>query len=107
MHKTTFEQRMKTYMVMVILIGAFLTLSTGYMWLTTHITTVGMVDLPTIEKVNTIPLSPMVELDTIAQLPTINPDSYDGKIVIATADEVITMTIDDSGVKRFTNHLIG
>ena len=106
MRKTTFEQRMKTYMVLVILIGAFLTLSTGYMWLTTHTTAVGMVDLPTIEEVNIIPLSPIVELDTIAQLPTITPEHYDGKIVIATVDEIITMqTID--GVKHFTNHLIG
>jgi hypothetical protein len=106
MRKTTFEQRMKTYMVMVILIGAFLTLSTGYMWLTTHTTTVDMIDLPTIEKVNSTPLLNVVELDTVAQLSTINPDSYDGKIVIATADEVITMqTID--GVKYFTNYLIG
>ena len=41
------------------------------------------------------------------QLAEVNPDDYDGKIVIATADEVITMTVDDDGVKSFTNHLIG
>jgi hypothetical protein len=37
----------------------------------------------------------------------LGPDDYDGTIVIATADEVITMTIDDDGIKHFTNHMIG
>jgi hypothetical protein len=39
-------------------------------------------------------------------LPEISPDDYDGNIVIATADEVITMTVDADGIKHFTNHFI-
>jgi len=49
----------------------------------------------------------MVEDEVAPVQVEINPDDYDGKIVIATADEVITMTIDDDGIKHFTNHMIG
>jgi len=48
----------------------------------------------------------MVDDDAVPVQAEIDPDDYDGKIVIATADEVITMTIDDDGTKRFTNHMI-
>lgn len=37
---------------------------------------------------------------------TVEPDEYDGEIIVATAREVITMQVVD-GVKTFTNHLIG
>ena len=106
MRKTTFEQRMKSYIILIILTGAFLTLSTGFMWLTTNAPTVGMLDLPVIEKANATPLLPVIELDVVAQIPTINPDNFNGDIVIATNTEVITMTTVN-GVKTFTNHLIG
>lgn len=36
----------------------------------------------------------------------ISPDEYEGEIVVASADEIITMQIID-GVKHFTNHIIG
>jgi len=36
----------------------------------------------------------------------INPDNFDGEIVVATSTEVITMQIDNNGVKHFTNHFI-
>lgn len=106
MRKTTFEQRMKTYMIMVILVGAFLTLSTGFMWLTTHSPAASVSDLPVIEKIDAAPLLSIDELETVAQLSTINPDSYGGKIILATAKEVITMQIID-GIKHFTNHSVG
>ncbi len=49
----------------------------------------------------------MVE-DEIAPIQVeVDPDDYSGEIVVATANEVITMTIDEDGIKHFTNHMIG
>lgn len=124
MRKSTYESRMKSYMVMVVMIGIFLTLWTGYLWLENNTRIiVGTMDRPTIEEVDLLEVSdvkPFTKIlilsraeqikatsaDTIP-VETIQPDDYDGKIVIASAAEVITMTIDNDGIKHFTNHLIG
>jgi len=58
-----------------------------------------LAELPALDKGD----PPEVIADT---LPEINPDDYAGEIVIATAEEVITMTVDEDGTKRFTNHFI-
>ena len=117
MRKSTYESRMKSYMVMTILIGAFLTLWTGFMWLQDNQPTVPAQDVVYLEymddaigHVDTVELIELSGYDgeevELEELVEYDPDEFDGKIVIATAREVITMqTID--GVKTFTNHLIG
>jgi len=49
----------------------------------------------------------MVEDEVVPIQIEADPDDYDGEIVVATADEVITMTIGEDGIKHFTNHLVG
>jgi hypothetical protein len=67
----------------------------------------GSVELVEMEDIQPLDYD-ILEFDKeVVQLTEVSPDDYDGDIVIATADEVITMTIDDDGVKHFTNHLVG
>ena len=117
MRKTTFEQRMKSYIIMLILTGAFLTLSTGFMWLKNNQPTTPTQDVVyleymdgVVEHVEPLKLISMSDNETqeveLEELVEYDSNGFDGDIVIATAREVITMqTID--GVKTFTNHLIG
>jgi len=117
MRKSTYESRMKSYMVMTILVGAFLTLWTGFMWLQNNRPVVSAQDVVYLEYINDAvkhvkPLELFCLSDyeeeevEFEELVEHDPDEFGGKIVIATAREVITMqTID--GVKHFTNHLIG
>ena len=132
MTKRTYKQRMMSYIILTILTGAFLTLSTGYMRLAQHHNSATAAataqETPYLEcmdaRVKTI--EPMefiiltvnfktaeeietkeVEADQESDLVEYTQDrGYDGEIVVATAREVITMQIDDNGVKHFTNHLL-
>ncbi len=100
MRKSTFEQRMRSYIIMVILTCVFLSTTAGFI----NTSSAVPLDLPIIEEVVNGDLLETVVMDDFELGETV--DEYDGKIVIATAREVITMTIVD-GVKHFTNHLIG
>ena len=118
MRKSTYESRMKLYMVLTIMIGMFITLLTGFMLLQDNRpNAVSAMNLPNIEEVDLPELSdvrPFTKLLILSKaekiknicVKTIQPDDYDGTMVIATATEVITMQTVD-GVKHFTNHLIG
>ncbi len=123
MRKSTYESRMKSYLGMLI---AF-----GFGMFVIGLVTQLQLDL---NNAGTYALQPLaVEITAVAEFEEIDyideevvdiadegeeyddgdlnaeldPDDYDGTIVIATADEVITMTIDDDGIKHFTNHMVG
>ena len=124
MRKATYNQRMMSYIVMTILVGAFLTLSTGYMRLTqyhnAYVEYVEYMDdhVKTIEPMEFIILTvnfrtaEEVKADEVEASQDDNlveytqDNGYDGTVVVATAREVITMQIDEDGVKHFTNHLL-
>ena len=131
MRKATYNQRMMSYIVMTILVGAFLTLSTGYMRLTQYHNTAPAQENAYVEYVEYMDdhvktIEPMefiiltvnfrtaeeVKADEVEASQDDNlveytqDNGYDGTVVVATAREVITMQIDEDGVKHFTNHLL-
>ena len=120
MRKSTFESRMRSYMVLTVMVGLFLTLWTGFMWLKDNHNNISIKETVSLEYIDSevMDFEPVelmsisdydfeeFEIDDAEELVEYDDDNFDGKIVIATASEVITMqTID--GVKHFTNHLIG
>jgi hypothetical protein len=106
--KISFERRMRTYITLILLLGGFLVVFSSMMHTAQHPAvnnnTSTHTDSSIMEPVNINPVN-TVQLETITH-PNVSQNDYDGKIVIATADEVITMQVID-GVKHFTNHLIG
>ena len=130
MRKSTYESRMKDYIGMLIAFGIGMIAIGIVAQLQLDLNNAGTyaMQLPAIETMAVAELEELDEVydteeyeeefadtddeeyveegeeDTLAELA---PDDYDGKIVIATADEVITMTVDEDGVKRFTNHMVG
>ena len=121
MRKSTYESRMKSYMVLTIIVGAFLTMWTGYMWLQNNHNTMPIQEAVILEYIDSdeiMDFEPVelmsisdydfdeTEEDEVEELVEYDDDEFDGKIVIATATEIITMQTVD-GVKHFTNHLIG
>ena len=69
---------------------------------------INVADVDEVDSIDMVEIEvAVVEYDMAPVQVEVDPDDYSGEIVIATADEVITMTIDDDGIKHFTNHLVG
>jgi hypothetical protein len=115
MRKSTYKSRMKSYIGMLIAFGIGMVVLGVISQLQLDLNNPGTyaMQLPMIEEVVVVEFEEVMDIDEYAGeededlQAEIDPDDYDGEIVIATADEVITMTIDDDGIKHFTNHLIG
>ena len=123
MRKSTYASRMKSYIGMLIAFGIGMFVLSIITQLQLDVNKAGTyaMQLPAIETITVAEMDDVDEFideewadeeedaeeyeeDAQAE---IDPDDYDGKIIIATADEVITMTIDNDGIKHFTNHLVG
>ena len=127
MRKSTYESRMKDYIGMLIAFGIGMIVISIVAQLQLDLNAPGTyaLQLPEIQEVV---VADMEEAEDIYEVEEevvdddyevdyveeegdfqaeLDPDDYDGAIVIATADEVITMTIDDDGIKHFTNHMVG
>lgn len=107
MRKSTFQSRIRMYIALLIVI----TILTSFTAITyrpdnTTINKTNIVSIDKIEAVKISKVNPLPDKVVVNLVPVVNPNDYDGDIVIATADEVITMTVVN-GVKTFTNHLIG
>ncbi len=125
MRKSTYESRMKSYLGMLIAFGIGMVVISVVAQLQLDLNRPGTyaMQLPAIEEmaVADVELEEVYDVEDYEEEvydvdeeecdedlnAELDPDDYDGEIVIATADEVITMTIDDDGIKRFTNHMIG
>jgi hypothetical protein len=129
MRKSTYESRMKSYIGMLIAFGIGMVVLGVVSQLQLDLNKTGTyaIQLP-VQEVMVADVDDAEEVDEYEEYELedveeeyaeeseeeeddlraeIDPDDYDGTIVIATADEVITMTIDDDGIKHFTNHMIG
>ncbi len=125
MRKSTYESRMKSYIGMLIAFGIGMFVIGVITQLQLDLNKAGTyaMQLPVIQEMVVADIEEVgdtyeieeevidddyyVEEDDEDLQAELDPDDYDGTIVIATADEVITMTIDDDGIKHFTNHMIG
>jgi len=109
------KSTMKSYISMIIAFGIGMVVLGVVAQLQLDLNNPGTyaMQLPVVEEFMTVELEEVMDIDEYAGeededlQAEIDPDDYDGEIVIATADEVITMTIDEDGIKRFTNHMIG
>ena len=99
MHKR-YENTVWLVLVMAIFVGVLTTLTY------TPTTALAVVDMAELEALDYPALITVAEADDVETVEEDPPDEYDGEIVVATGEEVITMTIVD-GVKTFTNHLLG
>lgn len=122
--KSTFERRMQSYMAITILIGAFLTLWTGFMWLQNNpaidIQPVVVEEVVYLEYMDSVvnhfePVQLLSVFDVdledeeeevLSEYDGPEDKGYDGVLVASTDREFITMQVVD-GVKHFTNHLVG
>jgi len=101
------------YNTISVLIITLLVLASTSMWIDNNRTIeIAPIHVEDVVPIEVIDASEFKALDHIEPPPddqeveTVEPDEYDGEVIIATAREVITMQVVD-GVKTFTNHLIG
>ena len=120
--RLSFQRRMQSYIVCMIMVAAFLSLSTAQVWYAQHLPAAtiqeydGPVEYELIDASDVHHFEPvelLTEFDVeeevdeeLVEYESQHDKGYDGVLVASTSREYITMQIVD-GVKHFTNHLIG